>query len=59
MGAEIVGSTVQVVLQGGGSEGGGDGPCGAPGGLEIEAAGDGVYVKDFAGEIESGHFAGF
>ena len=29
-------------------------PAGGPGGLEIEAAGQAVYVKKFAGEMEAG-----
>ena len=37
----------------------GDERGGGPGGLEVEAAGEGVDVQDFAGEEEAGVLAGF
>ena len=35
----------------------GDGVGGGPGGLEVEAAGDAVDVKELAGEVEAGAVA--
>ena len=39
--------------------GAGGGVGGGPGGLEVETAGDGVYVKDFTGKVKAGEAAGF